>query len=60
MPCNGYSTHPYDIDPRRWARCRAEARRQLLAAGFEPLSAKLDDAVRKRAHRLWAQGGGGR
>ena len=57
MPCNGYSTHPYDIDPRRWERCRAEARRQLLATGFEPLSSKLPEAVRKRALQLFARGG---
>lgn len=46
---------PWSEDPKRWERCKAEARRQKLAGGFDPMSAKLHDAVRKRARVLFNQ-----
>ena len=49
----GYQFGPWEADPRRWARCRVKARADLIAGGWDRLSKKLDDAVRKRAERLF-------
>lgn len=49
MPgCGGSS-----LNVPRWTECRRVARLQLLAAGFDRLSKKLDEAVRRRAQRLY-------
>lgn len=54
MPTYGYcSVRPCSIDPRRWERCKKQAREALIAGGFDRLSKKLDDAVHKRALRLF-------
>lgn len=54
MPTTGgYYYGFWEADPRRWERCRQQARAELIAEGFDRLSKKLDDAVRKRAMRLW-------
>ena len=53
MPTGFCFSSPQSMDPRRWQRCREAARTQLLAEGFDRLSKKLDDAVRRRALRLW-------
>lgn len=54
MPTTGgYYYGFWEADPRRWERCRQQARADLIAGGFDRLSQKLDGAVEKRALRLW-------
>lgn len=44
-----------DVDWFVMRQCRDRARRELLAAGFNPLSKKLPEAIARRARRYYGE-----
>jgi hypothetical protein len=52
MPTSSYDTKPWDIDPRRWARCMREAAASMVAQGRHP-RALCPMVQAKRARRLF-------
>ena len=53
MPTSGGYQYFWEVDPRRWERCRAEAGQQMIAEGWNPHAGKFDQVRRKRAMKLW-------
>ncbi len=52
MPsCGGGSF--WEVDPRRWERCKKEAGNNMIAEGWNRHARKFDEVRRKRAMRLW-------
>jgi len=52
MPTSSYGATPWDIDPRRWARCMREAAESMVAQGRHP-RALCPMVQAKRARRLF-------
>ncbi len=54
MPTNAGCYYGFwEVDPRRWERCRREAAAQMVAQGWNPKAGKFDEVMRRRALRLW-------
>lgn len=52
MPgCGGGSF--WEVDPRRWERCKREAGSAMITEGWNPKARKFDEVRNKRAMRLW-------
>lgn len=52
MPgCGGGSF--WEVDPRRWERCKREAGSVMITEGWNPKARKFDEVRKKRAMRLW-------
>jgi hypothetical protein len=45
----------WEEDPEIWARCRAEATRQMVAEGWKTYANKFNRVMQKRALKLWAK-----
>ena len=52
MPSCGSGSF-WEVDPRRWERCRQEAAKAMIAEGWNPKARKFDEVRRRRAMRLW-------
>jgi hypothetical protein len=55
MPCLSPSRTPYDVDPRRWERTRADVAASMVAAGWSRHAGKFSGVLHRRALRaFWA------
>jgi hypothetical protein len=54
MPTNGgYYYGFWEENPRKWARCKAQAAEQMLADGWLIHSKKFLEVQRRKAKKIW-------
>lgn len=51
MPC----AYTNERDPKRWAACRAQIRREMLADGWIERSLKFSEVLTRKALRLYGR-----
>lgn len=54
MPTGAYSLHPWDMDARRWARCRRAAEAEVKARGIFDSHRRYHDLVTRGALKRFA------
>lgn len=55
MPSLGSSSF-WEVDPRRWERCRRRATADMVASGWKTYARKFDEVMNHKARKLWASG----
>jgi hypothetical protein len=56
MPVDhGCSGSLWSRNPQLWQRCRVQAEKEMLAAGWIPRSKKFPEVQMRKAHQLFAK-----
>lgn len=49
----GYAEHPWDKNPRLWAKVQREVEAEMIRSGWNPKAGKFGEVHRRKCQQAW-------